>query len=204
MMWAMSDPSREPGAEDLPLLTRQGERGKSVIALEAPPLPAGPLIVEVELLEGERVSLSSLNRLGLADESLVTCWEPGAAGRSLVFPQEGHQLRLRVKADGLWELRVYGLSAVRPLESEAHGTGDDVLAWAGEARDITITYHGDNTDEPDWGAVIAAWYAPSGAVRRKDADLLLIDSEPRCHLAHLPGPGLLVVQSTGEWSVNTR
>lgn len=204
MMCAMNDPSRAHDTGDAPLTTREGERGRSVFTLESPPLPQGPLMVEVELLDGTEVSVSSLNRLGLADESLVSGRTTGIAGRSLVFARPGRAPRLRVKADGRWVVRVLGPEAARPLGAEAAGTGDEVLSWAGAPGNVMVTYLGDDSADTDWGSLLAVWFAPAGAVRRKDADLLLLDSEARSHLVRLPGPGLLVVQSDGRWTVSTR
>lgn len=140
----------------------------------------------------------------LAAAHLLRAARRAGARVHLVFARPGRAPRLRVKADGRWVVRVLGPEAARPLGAEAAGTGDEVLSWAGAPGNVMVTYLGDDSADTDWGSLLAVWFAPAGAVRRKDADLLLLDSEARSHLVRLPGPGLLVVQSDGRWTVSTR
>ncbi|MFE2009204.1 TerD family protein [Streptomyces sp. NPDC059491] len=120
--------------------TRSG-RGNDVITVED--LPPGPVVVELAVDGDGYTGLWPLTRFNKEESSLINSTQEDFRGRVLpVVPSNG-RLRLKLRADGPWEMRILPLAAARrlteePLECE----GPDVLLHTGGAADAAFHYRG--------------------------------------------------------------
>ncbi|MFK4266423.1 TerD family protein [Streptomyces milbemycinicus] len=121
----------------------QDGRDNDVITVDG--LPPGPVIVELTVEGGGYTGLWPLDRRNKKKESLVNSTEHAFRGRLLTVVPERGPLRLRLQAEGRWQLRVLPLVAGRRLTEEwLEWGGPDVLLHTAGTADLAIRYRGDD------------------------------------------------------------
>ncbi|SEC64621.1 TerD family protein [Streptomyces sp. TLI_105] len=122
--------------------TRSGP-GNDVITVKD--LPPGPVVVELAVDGDGYTGLWPLDRLNKQGSSLVNSTQENFRGRLLVSVPENGRLRLKLRADGPWEMRVLPLAAARRLtEDRLECEGPDVLLHTGGTADAVFRYKGDD------------------------------------------------------------
>ncbi|MDX3224371.1 TerD family protein [Streptomyces sp. ME19-01-6] len=120
----------------------QHGRDNDVITVDG--LPPGPVILELTLEGGGYTGLWTLDRRNKQKDNLVNSTEHAFRGRLLTVVPESGRLRLRLQADGPWQLRVLPLAAGRRLTEEwLECGGPDVLLHTAGTADLAIRYRGD-------------------------------------------------------------
>ncbi|WP_063758988.1 TerD family protein [Streptomyces globisporus] len=120
--------------------TRSGP-GNDVITVKD--LPPGPAVVELAVDSDGYTGLWPLDRLNKEGSSLVNSTQENFRGRLLVSVPENGRLRLKLRADGPWEMRVLPLAAARRLtEDRLECEGPDVLLHTGGTADVVFRYKG--------------------------------------------------------------
>ncbi|MFI1937115.1 TerD family protein [Streptomyces purpureus] len=122
--------------------TRTG-RDNDVISVDG--LPPGPVIVELAVNGDGYTGLWLLDRRNKNKDNLVNSTEPDFRGRMLAEVPGKGPLRLRLEADGPWQVRVLPLAAARRLTAQKlECGGPDVLLHTAGPADLTIRYRGDD------------------------------------------------------------
>ncbi|MFD7712158.1 TerD family protein [Streptomyces sp. NPDC059786] len=119
--------------------------GRDNDVLQMDGLPPGPVVVEL-LVRGEGwTCLTPLNRRNKEGDVLVNSTEDDFQGRLLTtVPQDG-PLRLRLQAEGPWQVTVLPLAAAHRLTGEwLEWRGPDVLLHTAGPSDFAIRYKGDD------------------------------------------------------------
>ncbi|MEV5610390.1 TerD family protein [Streptomyces sp. NPDC052225] len=118
-------------------------RDNDVIQVDG--LPPGPVVVELCIKGDGYTGLFPLNWRNKEGETLVNSTEEDFQGRLLtVVPQRG-PLRLRLRAEGPWQVRVLPLAAAHRLTDEwLEWRGPDVLLHTAGPADFHIRYKGDD------------------------------------------------------------
>ncbi|MFD7555251.1 TerD family protein [Streptomyces sp. NPDC059835] len=121
----------------------QSGRDNDVITVNG--LPPGPVIVELSIRGDGYTGLWPLTRFNKEGDSLVNSTEENFRGRVLTLVPGNGRLRLQLKAEGRWQLRVLPLAAATLLtEEELEGGGPDVLLHTGGTADLALHYRGDD------------------------------------------------------------
>lgn len=121
----------------------QTGRDNDVITVDG--LPPGPVVVELAIRGDGYTGLWPLTRFNKEGDTLVNSTEDDFQGRVLAHVPGNGRLRLQLKADGPWELRVLPLAAARRLtEEEFECRGPDVLLHTGGTADLALHYRGDD------------------------------------------------------------
>ncbi|MFJ9578609.1 TerD family protein [Streptomyces sp. NPDC101191] len=120
--------------------TRSGP-GNDVITVEG--LPPGPVVVELAVDSDGYTGLWPLNRFNKEGSSLVNSTQRNFRGRVLTLVPGNGRLRLKLRADGPWQMRVLPLAAARRLtEDRLECEGPDVLLHTGGTADAAFHYRG--------------------------------------------------------------
>ncbi|MFI6872452.1 TerD family protein [Streptomyces sp. NPDC050400] len=161
-------------------------------------LPPGPVVVEL-LVQGDGwTCLAPLNKRNKEGDTLVNSTEEDFEGRLLTTVPPGGPLRLRLQAEGRWQVTVLPLTAARRLTGAwLEGRGPDVLLHTGGPADFAIQYKGDSN-------LIVNRFEPAGsddptALPREENFINEIGARRETH--PLPG-GPLVVRmemADGPW-----
>ncbi|WOX21454.1 TerD family protein [Streptomyces solicathayae] len=134
-------PDRSFGAVFEPY-TQTG-RDNDVITVDG--LPPGPVVVELAIRGDGYTGLWPLTRFNKEGDTLVNSTEENFQGRVLTHVPGNGRLRLQLKAEGPWQLRVLPLAAAARLtEEELVGGGPDVLLHTGGTADLVLHYRGDD------------------------------------------------------------
>ncbi|MGW7428817.1 TerD family protein [Streptomyces sp. NPDC054861] len=121
----------------------QTGRDNDVITVDG--LPPGPVIVDLAVRGDGYTGLWPLTRFNKEGDNLVNSTEEDYRGRVLAHVPDSGRLRLRLRADGPWELRVLPLAAAAHLsEQQLEGRGPDVLLHTGGTADLVLRYRGDD------------------------------------------------------------
>ncbi|MFE2322500.1 TerD family protein [Streptomyces sp. NPDC059385] len=121
----------------------QSGRDNDVITVNG--LPPGPVIVELSVRGDGYTGLWPLTRFNKEGDTLVNSCEENFRGRVLTLVPGNGRLRLQLKAEGRWQLRVLPLAAATLLtEEELEGGGPDVLLHTGGTADLALHYRGDD------------------------------------------------------------
>ncbi|MFD8865542.1 TerD family protein [Streptomyces sp. NPDC059590] len=121
----------------------QDGRDNDVITVDG--LPQGPVIVELTLEGGGYTGLWTLDQRNKKKDNLVNSTEHAFRGRLLTEVPGRGPLRLRLQAEGPWQLRVLPLAAGRRLTEEwLEWGGPDVLLHTAGTADLAIRYRGDD------------------------------------------------------------
>ncbi|MEU9999053.1 TerD family protein [Streptomyces sp. NPDC050848] len=136
-----SGPDRAFGAV-FPPYAKSG-RDNDVITVDG--LPPGPVVVELEIRGDGYTGLWTLTRFNKEGENLVNSTEENFRGRMLVPVPENGRLRLKLRAEGPWQLQVLPLAAATLLtEQEVENRGPDVFLHTGGTADLALHYRGDD------------------------------------------------------------
>ncbi|MFJ9808485.1 TerD family protein [Streptomyces sp. NPDC101158] len=120
--------------------TRSGP-GNDVITVEG--LPPGPVVVELAVDSDGYTGLWPLTRFNKEESSLVNSTQRNFRGRVLALVPGNGRLRLKLRADGPWQMRVLPLAAARRLtEDRLECEGPDVLLHTGGTADAAFHYRG--------------------------------------------------------------
>ncbi|MFD7259201.1 TerD family protein [Streptomyces sp. NPDC059874] len=121
----------------------QSGRDNDVITVEG--LPPGPVIFELAIRGDGYTGLWPLTRFNKEGDNLISSCEENYRGRVLTQVPGSGRLRLKLKAEGPWQLRVLPVAAATRLtEEELEGGGPDVLLHTGGTADLVIQYRGDD------------------------------------------------------------
>ncbi|MEV4949692.1 TerD family protein [Streptomyces sp. NPDC053755] len=121
----------------------QTGRDNDVITVDG--LPPGPVIVDLAVRGDGYTGLWPLTRFNKEGDTLVNSTEDDYRGRVLAHVPKSGRLRLQLKADGPWELRVLPLAAAALLtERQLESRGPDVLLHTGGTADLVLHYRGDD------------------------------------------------------------
>lgn len=121
----------------------QTGRHNDVITVDG--LPPGPVVVELAVRGDGYTGLWPLTRFNKEGDTLVNSTEENFQGRVLTQVPDNGRLRLQLKAEGPWQLRVLPLAAATRLtEQELAGGGPDVLLHTGGTADLVLHYRGDD------------------------------------------------------------
>ncbi|KQX16598.1 resistance protein [Streptomyces sp. Root431] len=166
--------------------------------LVAEDLPPGPVIVEIAVATDGHTAVWTLDRNNKEKDLLVNSTEHNFRGRLLVVVPENGPLRLKLKADGLWQAQVLPLAAARRLtEDTLECWGPDVLLHTGAAADVAFHYRGDSNfivdsyelaghDDPT--ALPRARYPHINEIGRRREALPVPDGPVIVHLGRADGP----------------
>ncbi|MFH8371671.1 TerD family protein [Streptomyces sp. NPDC018031] len=106
-------------------------------------LPPGPAVFDLAVRGDGYTSLWTLDRRNKDRDLLVSSTAKDFRGRLLVQVPGTGPLRLRLGAEGSWQVRVLPLAAARRLTEEwLESVGPDVLLHTGGTADLTIRYRG--------------------------------------------------------------
>ncbi|MEU7072107.1 TerD family protein [Streptomyces narbonensis] len=121
----------------------QSGRDNDVITVSG--LPPGPVVVQLAVRGDGYTGLTVLDWKNKEKDYLVNSTEDDFRGRVLAtVPRKGN-LRLRLEAEGPWQVEVSPLAAARVLtEQEQEFRGPDVLLHTAGVADLAIQYGGDD------------------------------------------------------------
>ncbi|MFB7587973.1 TerD family protein [Streptomyces sp. NPDC056169] len=115
--------------------------GNDVITEED--LPPGPLMVELSVKSDGYTGLWPLDERNKEGRTLVNSTEENFRGRLLAFVPTNGRLRLKLRADGPWQMRILPLAAAKRLTEDAvERWGPDVLLHTGGTADAAFHYRG--------------------------------------------------------------
>ncbi|MEU3605874.1 TerD family protein [Streptomyces sp. NPDC035033] len=115
--------------------------GNDVIDVEG--LPPGPVVVELALETQGYTGVWTLTGKNKEKDLLVNSTEENFRGRLLVVVPADGRLRLKLRADGPWQVRVLPLASARRLTEEPlESWGPDVLLHTGGTADVAFHYRG--------------------------------------------------------------
>jgi hypothetical protein len=162
----------------------------------------GTQVVEIALPDADQAAIATITHTGGGNFAV---WELDAnlnqvellvnqignyAGTVAVNLTEGVTTSsLEVTADGTWRIEIKRLLNARQFDAQITGTGDDVVAYSGEAQVVALSHQGD--------ANFAVWFYGD------QSDLLANEIGP--YNATVPlsaGPALLVITANGAWSIS--
>ncbi|MFI1655789.1 TerD family protein [Streptomyces sp. NPDC020472] len=138
-----------PGGADRwtygPVFEPYTETGRDNDVITVAGLPPGPVVVQLDVRGDGYTGLWVLNRRNKEEDNLVNSTEEDFQGRLLATVPENGTLRLKLQAEGPWQVQVSPLAAARRLtEEEAEFRGPDVLLHTGGVADLAIHYRGDD------------------------------------------------------------
>lgn len=117
-------------------------RDNDVISVDG--LPPGPVVVDLAVQGDGYTSVWTLDRRNKKDDLLVSSTEKNFRGRLLAVVPESGPLRLKLGAEGPWQVRVLPLAAARRLTAEwLEAAGPEVLLHTAGTADLAIRYRGD-------------------------------------------------------------
>ncbi|POX46335.1 resistance protein [Streptomyces sp. Ru71] len=139
---AAAQPWRWSFGPDFEPYARTG-RDNDVITVDG--LPRGPVVVELAISGDGYTGLWVIDRLNKDKTNLVNSTEDNFQGRLLTEVPGNGRLRLRLQAEGPWQVRVLPLAQARTLTGEwQEGRGPEVLLHTGGTADLSIHYRGDD------------------------------------------------------------
>ncbi|MFF3836536.1 TerD family protein [Streptomyces sp. NPDC001930] len=163
-------------------------------------VPPGPVLVEAAHEDRGYFGVFPLNSKNKDEEYLFNTTLPDFTGSSVVPAPEGRALRLRVRADRRWAMRVKPVAAARRLEGTLRGYGPEALLYTGGVADLQVHFEGDE----DGGGYVGIWcHEVAGHTRLTDQPTLLLNrTEPQRRTVPLPeGPLLLLYKADGPWTL---
>ncbi|MFC9392415.1 TerD family protein [Streptomyces sp. NPDC057027] len=138
-----------PGGADWwtygPVFEPYTETGRDNDVITVAGLPPGPVVVQLDVRGDGYTGLWVLNRRNKEEDNLVNSTEEDFQGRLLATVPANGTLRLKLQAEGPWQVQVSPLAAARRLtEEEAEFRGPDVLLHTGGVADLAVHYRGDD------------------------------------------------------------
>ncbi|WP_426367703.1 TerD family protein [Streptomyces sp. E-08] len=138
-----------PGAADWwtygPVFEPYTETGRDNDVITVGGLPPGPVVVQLDVRGDGYTGLWVLDRRNKEKDNLVNSTEEDFRGRLLATVPAHGTLRLKLQAEGPWQVQVSPLAAARRLtEEEAEFRGPEVLLHTGGVADMAVHYRGDD------------------------------------------------------------
>ncbi|MFD8207809.1 TerD family protein [Streptomyces sp. NPDC059695] len=138
-----------PGAADRwtygPVFEPYTETGRDNDVITVGGLPPGPVVVQLDVRGDGYTGLWVLDRRNKEKDNLVNSTEEDFRGRLLATVPAHGTLRLKLQAEGPWQVQVSPLAAARRLaEEEAEFRGPEVLLHTGGVADLVVHYRGDD------------------------------------------------------------
>ncbi|MFE7603499.1 TerD family protein [Streptomyces sp. NPDC057494] len=138
-----------PGAADWwtygPVFEPYTETGRDNDVITVGGLPPGPVVVQLDVSGDGYTGLWVLDRRNKEKDNLVNSTEEDFRGRLLATVPAHGTLRLKLQAEGPWQVQVSPLAAARRLtEEEAEFRGPEVLLHTGGVADMAVHYRGDD------------------------------------------------------------
>ncbi|MFI8766849.1 TerD family protein [Streptomyces sp. NPDC053792] len=128
-----------------PVFEPYTETGRDNDVITVSGLPPGPVVVQLDVRGDGYTGLWVLNRRNKEEDNLVNSTEEDFRGRLLATVPANGTLRLKLQAEGPWQIQVSPLAAARRLtEEEAEFRGPEVLLHTGGVADMAIHYRGDD------------------------------------------------------------
>ncbi|MER7952299.1 TerD family protein [Streptomyces sp. NPDC096079] len=128
-----------------PVFEPYTETGRDNDVITVGGLPPGPVVVQLDVRGDGYTGLWVLNRRNKEEDNLVNSTEEDFGGRLLATVPSHGTLRLKLQAEGPWQVRVLPLASARRLtEEEAEFRGPDVLLHTGGVADLAVHYRGDD------------------------------------------------------------
>ncbi|MEV6396802.1 TerD family protein [Streptomyces sp. NPDC051907] len=141
-------PQPQPAPQDWvfgPAFEPRTLTGRDNDVIQVDGLPPGPVVVELFVRGEGWTCLTPLNRRNKEGEVLVNSTEDDFQGRLLTTVPQGGPLRLRLQAEGHWQVTVLPLAAAHRLTGEwLEWRGPDVLLHTAGPADFAIRYKGDD------------------------------------------------------------
>lgn len=128
-----------------PVFEPYTETGRDNDVISVGGLPPGPVIVQLDVRGDGYTGLWVLNRRNKEEDNLVNSTEEDFHGTLLATVPGNGTLRLKLQAEGPWQVRVSPLAAApRLTEDEAEYRGPEVLLHTGGVADMAVHYRGDD------------------------------------------------------------
>ncbi|MFF8376030.1 TerD family protein [Streptomyces sp. NPDC015661] len=128
-----------------PVFEPYTETGRDNDVITVGGLPPGPVVVRLDIRGDGYTGLWVLNRRNKEEDNLVNSTEEDFHGSVLATVPAHGTLRLKLQADGPWQVRVSPLAAApRLTEEEAQYRGPEVLLHTGGVADMAVHYRGDD------------------------------------------------------------
>ncbi|MFF0473802.1 TerD family protein [Streptomyces sp. NPDC004284] len=128
-----------------PVFEPYTETGRDNDVITVGGLPPGPVVVRLDVRGDGYTGLWVLNRRNKEEDNLVNSTEEDFHGSLLATVPESGTLRLKLQAEGPWQVRVSPLAAApRLTEEEAEYRGPEVLLHTGGVADMAVHYRGDD------------------------------------------------------------
>ncbi|MFK0211479.1 TerD family protein [Streptomyces sp. NPDC090298] len=128
-----------------PLFAPYTETGRDNDVITVAGLPPGPVVVQLDVRGDGYTGLWVLDRRNKEKDNLVNSTEEDFRGRLLATVPSHGTLRLKLQAEGPWQVQVSPLaSAHRLTEEEAEFRGPEVLLHTGGVADLAVHYRGDD------------------------------------------------------------
>ncbi|MFD7546920.1 TerD family protein [Streptomyces sp. NPDC059816] len=197
---AAAAPPVTPPQEFGPVFAPFAVTGQRSSVITVPPsVPAGPVIVELAVRGNGYTGLHVLDRHNAEREALVSSTHPGFRGRVLTEVPDDGPLRLSLKAEHGWKLRVLPLTEARHLGEPLTGNGPEVLWHTAGAADLTVQYQGEDD-------LIADLIEVRGRRDLPPSRPLIDKNGRRQETVPLPeGPALVeFTRADGPWTVELR
>lgn len=166
--------------------------GSATIDLSAT-LPTG--IVRMTFADGGHHRVEALDASGAADELLLD--QPGSYRGTVLFEGEltAPTRSLRITATGAWTIEVLDVRHAPEFGSSKSGTSDAVFLYGGDSSEVVAQYSGDDT--------FVAWeLAQEQGVYDP---YLVVEMGAGTQVGPIgPGPSILNVYATDDWSLALR
>ncbi|MFI0923971.1 TerD family protein [Streptomyces sp. NPDC021012] len=128
-----------------PVFEPYTETGRDNDVITVGGLPPGPVIVQLDVRGDGYTGLWVLDRRNKEEDNLVNSTEEDFHGTLLTTVPGNGTLRLKLQAEGPWQVRVSPLAAApRLTEEEAEYRGPEVLLHTGGVADMAVHYRGDD------------------------------------------------------------
>ncbi|WP_369148253.1 TerD family protein [Streptomyces sp. R44] len=128
-----------------PVFEPYTETGRDNDVITVAGLPPGPVVVQLDISGDGYTGLWVLDRRNKEEDNLVNSTEEDFHGSLLATVPANGPLRLKLQAEGPWQVRVSPLAAApRLTEEEAPYRGPQVLLHTGGVADMAVHYRGDD------------------------------------------------------------
>ncbi|MGW8763431.1 TerD family protein [Streptomyces sp. NPDC055815] len=128
-----------------PVFEPYRETGRDNEVITVAGLPPGPVVVQLDISGDGYTGLWVLNRRNKEEDNLVSSTEEDFHGRVLATVPANGPLRLKLHAEGPWQVQVSPLAAApRLTEEEVPYRGPQVLLHTGGVADMAVHYRGDD------------------------------------------------------------
>lgn len=182
-------PTAPPTPTPPPPPTNFSGSGDKIVAVP-PQMVSAPEIVTITNSGGENFVVQGLDSGNQQDQLLVNTIGGYSGTVPLNFNNGETAVHLQVQSTGRWTISIHDISTARSFSGAVKGSGDDVLLYTGDSAIVNITNSGGDN-------FVVNEYPASGGGN-------LLVNEIGAYNGQQPlsgGPSMIVVQSTGNWSI---